>query len=88
MTLFTFVVEMIYFVVMFQVIEVFKRHYESPFDIDVIFSLFEKDQEDQTILLPQTVATVTCLQYKRLKCSDRFFYSWNKFYSPGMATFF
>nr|XP_019565387.2 peroxidase skpo-1 [Aedes albopictus] len=67
-----------------EVIEVFKRHYESPFDIDVIFSLFEKDQEDQTILLPQTVATVTCLQYKRLKCSDRFFYSWNKFYSPAL----
>ncbi|XP_001656955.2 chorion peroxidase [Aedes aegypti] len=67
-----------------KVIEVFKKHYESPFDIDVLFLLFEKDQEDPTILLPQTVATATCLQFKLLKCSDRFFYSWNEFLTPAL----
>ncbi|EAT48446.1 AAEL000507-PA [Aedes aegypti] len=67
-----------------EVIEVFKKHYESPYDIDLLFLLFEYTQDDPTNLLPQTIGTATCLQFKLLKCSDRFFYSWNEFLTPAL----
>ncbi|XP_062557245.1 peroxidase skpo-1-like [Armigeres subalbatus] len=65
-------------------IGVFKKHYESPQDLDALMLLFELFEADTTSLLPATVATATCLQYKRLKAGDRFFYTWNEFLTPAL----
>ncbi|XP_062555614.1 chorion peroxidase-like [Armigeres subalbatus] len=64
-------------------IDVFKKHYESPFDIDALFLIFEKEIPEGAFM-PKTVAAATCMQFKRLKCSDRFFFSWNEFQSPAL----
>ncbi|XP_053691332.1 peroxidase skpo-1-like [Sabethes cyaneus] len=63
-----------------ELVDVLKSHFSSPFDIDLLFSIFERDRPKGT-LLPSTVAWATCLEFKRLKSSDRFFYSWNEFLS-------
>ncbi|XP_055608799.1 heme peroxidase 2-like [Uranotaenia lowii] len=65
-------------------IEVFKKHYETPSDLDLLFSIFEKDRPRGSSL-PTTVALSTCLTFKRLKCGDRFFYKWNPFYTSAMS---
>ncbi|XP_058448783.1 peroxidase skpo-1-like [Malaya genurostris] len=65
-----------------ELIDVFKSNFESPFDIDVLFSIFEKEFPEDSFL-PNTVALATCREFKRLKASDRFFYTWNKFLSPA-----
>ncbi|KAL1402860.1 hypothetical protein pipiens_005890 [Culex pipiens pipiens] len=59
-----------------QLIAVLKAYYETPEDIDLLFSIFE-NQIPPGSQLPNLVAQSTCLEFKRLKCSDRFFYSWN-----------
>nr|XP_019531687.2 peroxidase skpo-1 [Aedes albopictus] len=66
-----------------ELIDVFKKHYESPFDIDALFLIFENEIPDGSFM-PRTVAASTCVQFKNLMCSDRFFYSWNQFMSPAM----
>lgn len=71
------------FFVQHKLIDVFKHHYESPFDIDALFLIFEKEGAPG-VNMPKTVAAATCMEFKRLKCSDRFFYTWNEFFSPGM----
>ncbi|XP_021708476.1 chorion peroxidase [Aedes aegypti] len=65
-----------------ELINVFKKHYESPFDLDALFLIFEKEIPNGAFM-PRTVAASTCLQFKNLKCSDRFFYSWNQFLTPA-----
>ncbi|XP_055549971.1 peroxidase skpo-1-like isoform X2 [Wyeomyia smithii] len=63
-----------------KLVEVLRKHFSSPFDIDMMFAILAYDRLKGT-LLPSTVAWATCLEFKRLKSSDRFFYSWNKFLS-------
>ncbi|XP_065094220.1 heme peroxidase 2-like [Ochlerotatus camptorhynchus] len=65
-----------------ELVDVFRNHYESPHDIDALFLIFEKVR-DKEVNMPRTIATAYCVLYKRLKCSDRFFYSWNQFLSPA-----
>ncbi|XP_055604809.1 peroxidase skpo-1-like [Uranotaenia lowii] len=64
------------------IIKVFKKHYESPMDLDVLFSIFE-NRTPRGSNLPTMVAASTCQAFKLLKCSDRFFYEWNPFYTEG-----
>uniref|UniRef100_A0A3F2Z224 Uncharacterized protein n=1 Tax=Anopheles quadriannulatus TaxID=34691 RepID=A0A3F2Z224_ANOQN len=58
------------------VIEFFSRHYEHPDDIDVLFANMDQ-RFHPGANLPKMVAQLTCLEMKRLKCTDRFFYTWN-----------
>ncbi|XP_053659784.1 lactoperoxidase-like [Anopheles marshallii] len=64
------------------VIEYFSKRYEHPSDIDLLFGML-----DRRILpggfLPKIVAQATCLEFKRLKCTDRFFYTWNPYLGEG-----
>ncbi|XP_055601754.1 heme peroxidase 2-like [Uranotaenia lowii] len=66
-----------------ELIDTLKKHYESPMDLDLLFAIFEKNKP-QGSLLPKTVAISTCQTFKRLKCSDRFFYRWNPFHSSAI----
>ncbi|XP_053671098.1 chorion peroxidase-like [Anopheles nili] len=56
--------------------------FESPADVDVLFGNFEK-RFYPGAKLPMLVSQSTCLQFKRLKCTDRFFYSWNPYLGEG-----
>uniref|UniRef100_A0A182M6G4 Uncharacterized protein n=1 Tax=Anopheles culicifacies TaxID=139723 RepID=A0A182M6G4_9DIPT len=59
-----------------ELIEFFARHYEHPGDIDVLFA--NMDQRAYSgANMPKLVSQSTCLEFKRLKCTDRFFYTWN-----------
>ena len=68
-----------------QVIEFFSRHYEHPDDIDVLFANMDQ-RFHPGANLPKMVAQLTCLEMKRLKCTDRFFYTWNPNLGEGSNT--
>ncbi|XP_049276610.1 chorion peroxidase-like [Anopheles funestus] len=64
------------------VIEYFSKQYEHPTDIDALFGILDR----RFVLggfLPRIVAQATCLEFKRLKCTDRFFYAWNSYLGEG-----
>ena len=54
----------------------FAHHYEHPGDIDVLFSGLDQ-RAYPGAHMPKLVSQSTCLEFKRLKCTDRFFYKWN-----------
>ncbi|XP_050079404.1 chorion peroxidase-like [Anopheles maculipalpis] len=64
------------------VIEYFAKRFEHPNDIDLLFGIFDKRFVPGG-KLPRIVAQATCLEFKRLKCTDRFFYKWNPYLGEG-----
>ncbi|XP_053671093.1 chorion peroxidase-like [Anopheles nili] len=59
-----------------KLLEFLASFYETPGDLDVLLANFER-RAYPGANMPKLVSQSTCLQFKRLKCSDRFFYSWN-----------
>ncbi|XP_035890501.1 chorion peroxidase-like [Anopheles stephensi] len=59
-----------------ELIEFFARHYEHPGDIDVLFANMDH-RAYPGANLPKLVSQSFCIEFKRLKCTDRFFYTWN-----------
>ncbi|XP_058117121.1 chorion peroxidase-like [Anopheles ziemanni] len=62
--------------------DLLKQYYESPSDVDVLLSILEKRRYPGS-KLPKFVSQVTCLEFKRLKCTDRLFYTWNPHLGEG-----
>uniref|UniRef100_A0A182JK85 Uncharacterized protein n=1 Tax=Anopheles atroparvus TaxID=41427 RepID=A0A182JK85_ANOAO len=62
--------------------DLLKHHYESPSDVDVLLSILERRRYPGA-MLPKLVSQVTCLEFKRLKCTDRFFHTWNPYLGKG-----
>ncbi|XP_049286113.1 heme peroxidase 2-like [Anopheles funestus] len=59
-----------------ELIKFFAQHYEYPGDIDVLFASMDQ-RAYAGANMPKLVSQSICLEFKRLKCTDRFFYSWN-----------
>ncbi|XP_049534138.1 chorion peroxidase-like [Anopheles darlingi] len=59
-----------------EIIELFENMYDSPADIDAYFCNLDR-RFHSGASLPKLVAQATCLEFKRLKCTDRFFYTRN-----------
>ncbi|XP_050079403.1 chorion peroxidase-like [Anopheles maculipalpis] len=59
-----------------ELIQFFAQHYEHPGDIDVMFANMDQ-RAYPGANMPKLVSQTFCLEFKRLKCTDRFFYSWN-----------
>ncbi|XP_040157937.1 chorion peroxidase-like [Anopheles arabiensis] len=59
-----------------ELVNFFAHHYEHPGDIDVLFSGLDQ-RAYPGAHMPKLVSQSTCLEFKRLKCTDRFFYKWN-----------
>ncbi|XP_058061754.1 chorion peroxidase-like, partial [Anopheles bellator] len=59
-----------------------KARYQSPADIDVLLSIVD-ERFYRGGNVPKLVAQTMCLEFKRLKCTDRFFYTWNAHLGEG-----
>uniref|UniRef100_A0A182MK61 Uncharacterized protein n=1 Tax=Anopheles culicifacies TaxID=139723 RepID=A0A182MK61_9DIPT len=64
------------------VVEYFAKRFEHPSDIDLLFGILDRRFVSGGFL-PKLVAQATCLEFKRLKCTDRFFYTWNPHLGEG-----
>uniref|UniRef100_A0A182PE57 Uncharacterized protein n=1 Tax=Anopheles epiroticus TaxID=199890 RepID=A0A182PE57_9DIPT len=59
-----------------EMVKFLATQYEHPGDIDVLFSWLDR-RAYPGANMPRLVSQSTCLEFKRLKCTDRFFYKWN-----------